>query len=174
MNLPSIPSSPAQRPLKALLVVAAATLALGACSRQPASPPAATAAAPSAAVAAQGASIERLEPALDTIIPPGAAIEKVAGGYEFVEGPVWYDGEVRFSDLVGNKLYAVGADGQARLIMDKSGASPRPRGSYQGSAGRPSQGRLDAADPARPAPHRRVARIVSFAEAQRQGAALNS
>lgn len=136
MNPPSIAPPRKSKPLKAALVAAVATLALGACSRQPASQPVATAPAASTPAAAQGTSIMRLDPALDAVIPPGTAIEKVAGGFEFVEGPLWYNGEIRFSDLVGNKLYAVGADGKSRLIMDKSGGKAEtPAGSYQGSNG---------------------------------------
>ncbi len=33
--------------------------------------------------------IERLDPALDQIIPPGAVIEKLGDGFVFGEGPVW-------------------------------------------------------------------------------------
>lgn len=34
-------------------------------------------------------SIERFDPALDGIIPPDATVEKLAGGFDFTEGPVW-------------------------------------------------------------------------------------
>jgi gluconolactonase len=80
--------------------------------------------------------VERLDPALDAIIPPGARFEKVAGGFGFVEGPIWVGGELRFSDLTGNKLYALGADGKTRMLLDKSGglADP-PAGAFQGSNG---------------------------------------
>ncbi len=33
--------------------------------------------------------IERLDPALDSIVQPDAKLEKVAGGFQFTEGPVW-------------------------------------------------------------------------------------
>ena len=33
--------------------------------------------------------IVRLDPAMDDLIPVGAVIEKVVGGLEFTEGPVW-------------------------------------------------------------------------------------
>ena len=34
-------------------------------------------------------SIERLDPALDAIVPPGAVLEILAEGHEWTEGPVW-------------------------------------------------------------------------------------
>ena len=36
-------------------------------------------------------SIERVDPALDAIVPAGAKIEKLAGGFDFTEGPIWFD-----------------------------------------------------------------------------------
>lgn len=129
-------SSSGPRGLKAALLGAAATLALAGCSQEnTAQAPEATAAAPTP-VAAEGTSIERLDPALDALIPPGAVLEKIGGGFGFTEGPVWYKGEIRFSDLTGNKLHAIGPDGQTRLLMDKSGGKDAPPpGSYQGSNG---------------------------------------
>lgn len=43
----------------------------------------------------------RLDPALDTLIPPGAAIEKVSGGLQRAEGPLWQrsGGYLLLSDL---------------------------------------------------------------------------
>lgn len=82
------------------------------------------------------AHVLRLDPALDAIIAPDAKLEKVAGGFGFVEGPLWVGGELRFSDLTGNKLYALGADGKARLLLDKSGGLRNPpAGAFQGSNG---------------------------------------
>lgn len=47
--------------------------------------------------------IERLDPALDAIVPAGARIEKVAEGFRFTEGPVWTrDGVLLFSDIPNN------------------------------------------------------------------------
>jgi len=121
--------------VRSAIVLSVAALSVAACSRKPAAgakPPAAA----SAAVAAEGTSIERLDPALDALIAPGAVIEKVAGGFEFVEGPLWHKGEAWFADLVGNKLYAATGDGQARLVLDRSGGLETPApGSYQGSNG---------------------------------------
>ena len=135
MNLRSIFTGPAHAGgLKVAMLGACAVVALAACSQQQA--PEAPAAAAAAAVAGEGTSIERLDPALDAIIPPGAVLEKVASGFQFTEGPLWYKNELWFSDLTGNKLHALGADGTVRLLMDKSGGKDTvPPDSFQGSNG---------------------------------------
>ena len=47
-----------------------------------------------------------LDESLNTIIPPGAKIEKVADGFSFTEGPVWHpDGYLLFSDPNTNTIY---------------------------------------------------------------------
>lgn len=50
--------------------------------------------------------IERLDPRLDTLIPPGAVLEKVADGLDWSEGPVWNakDGSLLFSDVPRNTV----------------------------------------------------------------------
>lgn len=131
---------------RALLAASVAMLALAACSDKSAADNAAAenSAANQSAVAAtggavapaEGASIQRLDPALDAIIPPGAVIEKLAGGFEFVEGPLWHNNELWFADLTGNKLYAVNDEGKLRTVLDKSGGLDTfPAGAYQGSNG---------------------------------------
>ena len=51
--------------------------------------------------------IVRLDKRLDALVPPGAAIEKVAEGFVFLEGPVWRGADSRlfYSDLRGNAIY---------------------------------------------------------------------
>ena len=48
--------------------------------------------------------IERLDPRLDRLIPPGAALERVSTGHEWTEGPLWdpRDGSLLFSDVPRN------------------------------------------------------------------------
>jgi gluconolactonase len=94
-----------------------------------------SAAAQAAAAAPAGAmDVKRLDPALDKIIAPGTRPERVATGFEFLEGPMWREGALWFSDLVGNKLYKVAPDGTKTLLMDKSGGLQNPpKGSYSGS-----------------------------------------
>jgi len=49
-------------------------------------------------------SIERKDPRLDRLVPPGAVIEKLAEGMEWTEGPVWdrRGGHLLFSDIPNN------------------------------------------------------------------------
>jgi len=115
--------------LKVALLCAAGALALSACSPKAAPPKAEAAKAETPAET----SIVRLDPALDALLPPGTTVEKIASGFKFVEGPVWYNNELWFSDLAGNQLHAVGPDGKVRLLLDKAGGD-KP-GAYPGSNG---------------------------------------
>jgi gluconolactonase len=59
------------------------------------------------AVAAEPAElrVERLDPRLDEAVPPGVRLERVAGGFEFTEGPLWTDGALLFSSPNTNASY---------------------------------------------------------------------
>src|SRR5829696_2479906 len=50
-------------------------------------------------------SIERLDPALDALLPKDAKIEKLCEGFNWSEGPVWNDGTLLFSDVPENIIY---------------------------------------------------------------------
>jgi gluconolactonase len=134
-NSAPAPQARLSRARLGLGLFAASLLVLtAACSQEQKAEAPAAAAAP--AVAAEGTSIERLDPALDAVIAPGAVLEKVGGGYDFTEGPAWVNGEIWFSDLRGNTFHAIAADGTARTLMEKSGGKDTiPPGSYQGSNG---------------------------------------
>jgi gluconolactonase len=83
-------------------------------------------------------SITRLDPALDALVPATAAVEKVAGGFQFTEGPLWRPSEGRlwFSDVVGNVLRAVTPTGQVEVLIEHAaGHSTAPAGSYIGPNG---------------------------------------
>jgi len=88
----------------------------------------APAAAPGAAAASTGVgSIERLDPALDSLVAPTAAIEKVAGGFTFTEGPLWRpDGTLWFSDVPGNVVRSVTPDGKVTVLIENSGGGTNP------------------------------------------------
>jgi gluconolactonase len=71
---------------------------------------------------AQGTSIKRLDPALDNILSPGTKIEKAAGGFLFVEGPMWRDGKLWFSDVRGDKVRTYDPKtGKVKVILKDSG-----------------------------------------------------
>lgn len=70
------------------------------------------------------------------IVAPGATVELVVGGLQFTEGPVWYHetGSLVFSDIRGNVIYRLEADG-------KLGVYRKPSNFANGST-RDCQGRL--------------------------------
>lgn len=53
------------------------------------------------------AQVERLDPALDALVPAGARLERVAGGLDWCEGPSWRrsGGYLLFSDIPQNTVY---------------------------------------------------------------------
>ena len=95
--------------------------------------PAPTTSQPTPTVAA-GMAVLRLDEGLDAVIEPGTKVEVVTSGFQFAEGPMWREGRLWFSDLVGNKMFAVTPDGKAKLLIDHSGGLQNPpSGSFQGS-----------------------------------------
>ncbi len=68
--------------------------------------------------------IERIDATIDSIIPPGATIEKVAEGFQFLEGPVWLpQGELLFSDPNANRIYKWSPTGGVSVFKESSGYS---------------------------------------------------
>ena len=94
--------------------------------------------------------IERLAPELDELIVPDARIEKLAGGFEWAEGPVWdrKSGSLLFSDVPRNIVFQWREGVGTRDYLYPSGyTGPRPREGNdheQGSNGlaMDAQGRL--------------------------------
>lgn len=68
-------------------------------------------------------SIERLDPAFDAIIPKGAAIEVLAGGFDWSEGPVWVKngGYLLFSDIPKNMIWKWSAKDGLHSFLKPSG-----------------------------------------------------
>ena len=63
--------------------------------------------------------VVRIDPRVDALIPADAAIEKVAEGFIFIEGPVWdrQNSRLLFSDVRGNEIYQwTEADGASTFI----------------------------------------------------------
>ena len=75
--------------------------------------------------------IERFDPRIDKLIPPGAKMEKLAEGYDWSEGPVWdrKGGFLLFSDVPMNTVY------QWKPGMSKPEVYLKPSG-YTGSTPR--------------------------------------
>ena len=78
----------------------------------------------------QAGNIIRLDPALDRLIPRGAQIEKLAGGFQFVEGPVWHpDGSSLQRPQREHDLPVV-AGGLVTVFRSKSGYTGFDIGDY--------------------------------------------
>lgn len=97
---------------------------------------------------ADAGAIERTDPALDALVPPGAKIEKLAGGFAFTEGPIWFkeDRYLLFSDIPNNTMNKWTPDGKVVLFRKPSGydLNDAPPGAFIGSNGmtHDHQGRL--------------------------------
>jgi len=76
--------------------------------------------------------IIRKDPALDTIISPDAKIDKLAGGFQFTEGPVWVrEGSyLLFSDPNNNLIYRWSEDDGVSIYRTHSGYSGTDIGEY--------------------------------------------
>jgi gluconolactonase len=105
--------------------------------------------------------VERLDPRLDALVATDARIEKIAGGFEFTEGPVWHDGRksLVFSDPNLNTIFEWTDDFGVRVLRTKSGYAGVDIGRYRqpGSNGLAldAEGRLTIDEHGR----RRVVRI---------------
>jgi gluconolactonase len=83
-------------------------------------------------------SIVRLDPALDALIPRDAVVEKLAGGFTFIEGPVWrLNGVLWFSDVVGNVVRQWSPDGKVIEVLRPGGYDGHrlPAGGFNGPNG---------------------------------------
>jgi len=104
--------------------------------------------------------VERLHPELDAVLAPDAALERVASGFEFTEGPVWLpDGALLFSDPNANRIWRLARGGGLSLFRDRSGYAGADVARYAqpGSNGLAldPQGRLTVAEHG----NRRVTRV---------------
>ncbi|MEZ0494959.1 SMP-30/gluconolactonase/LRE family protein [Sphingomonas sp. IW22] len=70
--------------------------------------------------------IERLDPAFDTLLDSNAKVEELASGFSFTEGPLWHQGRLWFSDVTGDKLRTVDANGRATVVLENAGGLPNP------------------------------------------------
>jgi gluconolactonase len=73
--------------------------------------------------------VDRADPRLDRLIPPGAVIELLADGVRWAEGPVWdrAQGRVLFSDVPSNVVLSWSEKQGLAVFLDPSG--------YTGPAG---------------------------------------
>ncbi|HXW10706.1 MAG TPA: SMP-30/gluconolactonase/LRE family protein [Steroidobacteraceae bacterium] len=127
--------------------------------------------------------VERLDPAIDTLVPANAKLFKLAEGFLFTEGPVWVrdGGYLLFSDPNANRIYAYAEESATlSLYLPQSGYDGADVAEYSqpGSNGLAldAQGRLTINQHG----HRRVVRVepdgqlTVLAAADREGRRLNS
>jgi gluconolactonase len=92
--------------------------------------------------------IERLDPRFDKIVPKGAYVERLAEGFDWSEGPVWFPddgGYLLFSDVPQNVVFRWREGHAAEPYVKPSGyTGSKPRGGEPGSNGllRDREGRL--------------------------------
>jgi len=78
------------------------------------------------------ADVLRIDSAIDGIVPHDAAIETLANGFSFTEGPVWTpDGVLLFSDPDDNRIYRWSPDLGVSVFRTKSGYSGVDIGEYR-------------------------------------------
>ena len=83
-------------------------------------------------------SIERLDSALDNIVPAKAVLEILAEGHEWTEGPVWVPAlkSLLYSDIPRNAIYQWKEGSQASVWLKPSGFTGySPRSGESGSNG---------------------------------------
>ena len=73
---------------KPLLLLASAVLVVS-CSTASRTESPSSSAAPATGAQQGDGSVVRLDPAFDALVPKDAQIEKLAGGFTFIEGPLW-------------------------------------------------------------------------------------
>jgi gluconolactonase len=75
--------------------------------------------------------VDRMDPALDAVVPADVRAERVAGGFAFTEGPVWTDdGALLFSSPNTNTIYRWTPLGQVTVFRAKSGYTGVDIGRY--------------------------------------------
>jgi gluconolactonase len=74
--------------------------------------------------------VERTAEGLDGAVPPAARLERIAGGFEFTEGPVWSGGGLLFSSPNTNVIYRWDPIGTVSVFRAKSGYTGLDIGRY--------------------------------------------
>jgi gluconolactonase len=83
-------------------------------------------------------SVARLDSGLGALVPADAKIEKLAGGFQFTEGPLWRPPRALwFSDVVGNVVRQWSEDGKITEILRPGGykGPAPPSGAFIGPNG---------------------------------------
>jgi gluconolactonase len=80
--------------------------------------------------------VERLDPALDALIPPDAQVERLAEGFTWAEGPVWVEegAYLLFSDVPQNIVYRWKEGEGKSAYLTPSGYTGPASGSFESGA----------------------------------------
>lgn len=66
--------------------------------------------------------LDRLDPAIDAIVPKDAKLERVATGFTWVEGPVWMPGGyLFFAEITSNSIRKLTPSGDVSIFLQPSG-----------------------------------------------------
>ena len=125
--------------------------------------------------------VTRADAGLDAVVPSGTRLEKLAGGFSFIEGPVWVpaEGTLLFSDPNDNRIYRWSPNHGVSVFRTKSGYTGTDVGEYRqpGSNGLAldAEGRLTIAEHG----NRRITRLekngdLTVLADRYQGKRLNS
>ena len=90
------------------------------------------------AIALGQQAIERLDPAIDALIPRDARLEELARGFSWSEGPVWRPrtGDLLFSDVPRNTIFRwKQGEGLSVFLRPSGSTGPNPPGRELGSNG---------------------------------------
>ncbi len=82
--------------------------------------------------------VERLEPALDRLVPPNAKMDVIDEGFAWCEGPVWVSSGkfLLFSDIPNNAVMRWDDKSGVKLYLKPAGyTGDSPRGGESGSNG---------------------------------------
>lgn len=82
--------------------------------------------------------VARKDPAVDGLVPKTSAIERIASGHDFTEGPIYMrEGFLLYSDIPRNTIYKWMPDGAVSVFRKPSGyaGSDAPAGAFIGSNG---------------------------------------
>jgi gluconolactonase len=65
--------------------------------------------------------LDRLDPAIDQIVPKDAKLERIATGFKWVEGPVWIEGSLYFAEIPSNTIRKWTPGSGVTMFLTQSG-----------------------------------------------------
>jgi gluconolactonase len=73
--------------------------------------------------------LDRLDPAIDQIVPKGAVLERIATGFTWVEGPIWLNNALFFAEIPSNTIRKWTPEAGVSVFIKPSGyKGPEPYG----------------------------------------------